>query len=668
MSNEELGGDVLITGYSGRLRVARDENGVAQYRPETRAIQAPGKRDWEIVINDWSGGMGLSRVPLGQEFTKRFYLSKNFDSTVPGILRPSQNVQALAVTEDARGGIRAAFEEDDSGTPVLYLLYKSDLDEEARAVKIDLSGSPSVDDEQSFGNSSDKPGQPIKAYSEGGPFQADAFQADAFEVSVAAGDYWYVPVNNGDRVIQLAAISSGADTWTVIDQILGGAIHFSRAGRRIWRAHTENLISAFAVGADNDFETDENWGADTPVGQAGLDITGLTSLGRETFPAKQEGLYGADEEAELIEMIPELPPDPDSKYTMGWGTAVWHSKLFYPASRQGLARHDLVGWLPVGPDAMPENTGDEPNLSDQIRFGDHAGVYGGVTGWLYAIYSTGAQAMYILVGRERQRDDEASNEITWHPLFFIADTGNAAGTEDEVIPWVSWRGVNPILWWTRRNGTSFSFADLGDDGSPYRPNADRGASQTSEMFQSVYDLGAPGTLKYVREVEVILENATANAAWQMGYRIDGSAQVTVGAAVVASGTKYVTPRTNDTFREIRPELTCVISAGLADERVHCRAMILRGGFLPDTGKVVHYIFDMSEDVMDSEGVIDERPSVEKISSLESLVMGSVRAITDHTGESWETVIEDVHAVDPQSLGADPGRSFVSVTFTEVEYA
>ena len=660
--------DPVIAGK--KYRIARNKEGDLLYQEETRKTQAPQEKEWEIVINDWSGGMGLARLLAGQGYTKRFYYSKNFDSITPGILRPSPAPKSLAVTEDARGGIRSAFEDLDGTTPVLYILYKSDVDNEARVLKINISGAPSIDQEITIGSASDAPGQAIKAYAEGQVFQADTFQANAFATSIPAATRWYVPVNNGDRLARLTTIAAGADVWDIIETVLGGAIHFSRSGRRIWRGHTVSLISAFAIGPTNDIESDANWGADTPVGQSDLAITGLTALGRDTLVGKREGLFGADEEAELVEMLPELPPDPASKYARGWGTAVWHSRIYYPASRQGLQRHDLVGWLPAGPDAMPENTGDEPNLSDQIRRGSHAGLWP-VSDWLWGIYSSSTQGMYILVGRERGRGDEAENEIIWHPFLFIADTGHANGTEGESIPVVSWRGLNPILWWWRRNqGTTINFLDLADDGSPYRPNSDRGTAQTSEMFQSSYDMGVPGTLKYIREAEIILQNGTPNAEWQPAYRIDGSTRVTVGAVVTASGptTRFVTPRVNDAFREIRPEIVCTITGALADERVHARAMILRGGYLPDTGKVIHYTFDVSEGVLDSEGVPDERPVEAKISTLEALVMGSVRQITDHRGQVREVVIEDVHEVDPQTMGAIPEQSLLSVTLTEVEYA
>ena len=68
MTEELLSGDVLLSGYSGKLRVTRDQKGNLKYRTETRKTQAPSEREWEVVVDDWSSGMGLARLPAARPF------------------------------------------------------------------------------------------------------------------------------------------------------------------------------------------------------------------------------------------------------------------------------------------------------------------------------------------------------------------------------------------------------------------------------------------------------------------------------------------------------------------------------------------------------------------------------------------------------------------------
>ena len=118
----------------------------------------------------------------------------------------------------------------------------------------------------------------------------------------------------------------------------------------------------------------------------------------------------------------------------------------------------------------------------------------------------------------------------------------------------------------------------------------------------------------------------------------------------------------------RPSEKVVVNSGVTDERVHLRSVVYRGGYLPDTGNVLIYVFDVSAAVADAEGVIDERPVDAKISALKALRMGQVRTLIDHRGQSRNVVVEDVHEVEPQSQGLNPERSYVEVVMLEVHYS
>ncbi len=863
MANEELGGDLVLGAIGAvgrRLRVIRDGRGHLGYRAETRKTQAPDERDWEMVIDDWSGGMGLSEVPFGQGYTKRFYYSKNFDSSVPRILRPSPVVQSLSVTPDVPGAIVSAFEDRLGGTDFFYPHYLPDGGS-LTVAKINLASTPpALVERVATGNASDRGGQPVKAFS-----------------SSAADEVWHIPLSNGDRVrrrltlpgvpvvgsgqterwnllasttlygmgstelgaagtttmdwatpsvgqwatigvavlpvgggglpvpaaaasisgegtvftipnlvsvnpnrfitvaieirnnssqtvssvtyggvslSQASAVSNGTnvrveffsliapalgfndvvvtlsasavatvgaitwadtnqstalgtpstntgntntptvapasttsqmvtdaaailnqptgDTWDVITTILGGARHFKRLGRLIWRAHTVNKISSFAIGSGstpNAFETDSNHGADTEVGESDLNITALVALGRLLHIAKIEDLFSADEDANLQDLLSELPRNEFADAVQGFGSVPWHSKVFYPAGRQGLVRWTGFSAIGQGPDEQSENYGDAPNLSDQIRFGFHTAVERSPR-WLWSLYSLSSASSYLMAGREVARGDELASpphEIVWHPVLFGSFAPFTA--QDEVLIRITWNGTNPRIWFGGI-GANLSFIDLANDGSPYRPDADRGTSGTSEMFQSETDLGYPGTLKYIREAEAIVENGDSNAAWRIRYQLDGGSNINLGATFTATGVtqRFPTAGTSDLFRRFRPAEECVLGGALTDERAALKRVIWRGGYLPDTGRVSRYHVDVSEHVQLSSGGMDDRPVDVKIAELNSFKMTAVRALTDHLGIATNVVVEDVKEVDPQSVGLGPEKSVVELTLLEVNYS
>ncbi len=842
-----------------KYRVARREDGSLAYRSSTRSIET-GEGDWEIVIDDWSGGMGLAELPTGRQYTNRFYYSQDFDTTIPRILRPRQPIGDVSVSTDTPGPILSSFEDRQGTTDYVYHHYMNTASGGfITAAKIALnSATPTLIETSATSNTSDRAGQPVKAYS-----------------SAASAERWFVPLQNGDRIrrlgtivaaptvgasqnerwnlltssagnvalgsdetgsatttmswtlgtsddwatvgiscngsgsipptliglhstsgtgssltipdvivagltrailvavsiangssqtvstvtfdgTSLTAVSSGsvangtsarvewfeliapdntvgdvvvtlsgsatfgfgvvnlvganqstlvtdtstatgtstavtvdvtsgstelvldcvaaagqavADSWAIITSITDGARHFVRVGDTIWRTHTTSSIDSFAIGPTTAFETDANWaGINQAVGESELNISGLTALGRLLHIAKAgvDGLYGGDKDANLIEMLPELHRNDFTLVRTGIGTRIWHSKIYYPAAEQGAWRHTGAAAIDVGPDSMPENYGDVPNLSNQIRHGAHAGLESS-SKWLYWLYPLSTSYGYLLVARDTTREDQTPHELVWHPL--IAGAFTTFDERDPVPIKITWNGANPRLWFTG-TGVNLSYIDLAGDGSPYRPNSDRGTSLTSQMWQSEYDMGTPGTLKYIREGELIIENGDSNAAWTMHYYNDGGSEVALGTSMTASGstTKFVTAGSNDTFRRIRPSIKCVISSGLTDERVHAKRLILRGGYLPEKALIYEYTLDVSEGWQDSQEVIHDDPVDATITTLQGDRTGSVKTLIDHREQSRTVIVEEVNEVDGATVGLDPTRSYVQVVMREVSYA
>jgi hypothetical protein len=845
---EGLAGDLLLTGYSSKLRVARKEKGGLAFQASSRKVQAPDQREWEFVCRDWSGGMGLAELPTEQARRSRYYYAKNFDPTAPGILRPAPAVNALtlSIAPQAASAVRNGFEEYIGSKDYVYLLFYNSSVTGAMIAKIDNSGAtPSLVELQPYNSTGYWPGQPAKVYDadesaerwyvplgkDGDNSFAYNLRATADPTSLTSADtersnfahtqdgrflhgaetattgplnwtiaatkqyaavgadfnpsggsaptvasvetfsgfnggnlgalattgsnkclvvttvtkrglvaslshngnaltriafanntnnvlseIWYQvnPDATGDLEYTLATgggvsftaivlndVDQGTpndtnatdtgngttpsvaptiaannlgvgvvgvqdeDEWVLVNMTDEGGRHFQRVGALIWKADNFNRVSSFAIGPTNDFEDATNWGSDHPVGQSDLAITGLATLGRMLFVGKPEGLFGADENGEILDMIPEIDADPNAKFAKGFGLAAWHGRLWYPSGNQGAWRHDLAYHKDVGPDSWPENLGDEPNLSNQIRFGWHGG-FRPTAKWLYNLYAPDASNLYIMIVREREPGDEAPYEVIWHPVFFVA---NSLTTPAEATVFISHRGYQPRLWFLTSTA-SVSYVNLADDGSIYEPGGDRGTSGTCQIWEPETDLNYPGTLKYLREGEAIVENGDANADWSLHYHHDGSVERSIGATFSDSGStsRYVTAGSNDLFRRIRFSEKCVLGGALTDEKVSLRSVTYRGGYLPETGRIFHYIVDVSASMMDSEGVIDERTVEERMASLHSLKMTQVRTLTDHRGEERKVVLEDVQEVDPASHGLHPENAYAALTLLEVSYS
>jgi len=180
-----LTGDILLD--SKKYRIARREQGIA-FKTSTRAIET-GEGDWEIVIDDWSGGMGLAELPTGRQYTNRFYYSQDFDTTIPRILRPRQPINNIDVSTDTPGPILSAFEDRIGGTDYVYLHYLPDGGSVTSAKISNNSATPTLVETTTTSNTSDRAGQPVKAYS-----------------SAASDEVWFVPLQNGSRIRRLQTL------------------------------------------------------------------------------------------------------------------------------------------------------------------------------------------------------------------------------------------------------------------------------------------------------------------------------------------------------------------------------------------------------------------------------------------------------------------------------
>jgi len=257
-------------------------------------------------------------------------------------------------------------------------------------------------------------------------------------ISTLGGIRWFIPTNNGDRILRLSTVDGGGgglDTWAAVTSVLEGAAHFrALPSGKIVRANSSFSAGAFQNRAEISilpagavFETDANWGGDFAAGDQTKFITGLTVYDELTIVHKTDAHLSAIENTDNTiayrDLLPEAsasnlePNDP-----AGLGTHegfVWHNRLYLPTIAD-LWRHNLTSAAPIGPDSILENLAEQSvPLSSTlgiVRFGIiPTGI--GAGGWCYVPYNVGdfypvSAIPGILAGREGRR-----REMEWHHVY-----------------------------------------------------------------------------------------------------------------------------------------------------------------------------------------------------------------------------------------------------------
>src|SRR3990167_670981 len=227
-----------------------------------------------------------------------------------------------------------------------------------------------------------------------------------------------------------AVTQATPDTLTFVTAVTTVAAHFQQMpDGKVWRTIAQYSagvttatakVSALTAGAD--CEVNANWGQAFPVDDQTVDVISMMNYDELLIIGKQNGYFAATQNADQSGTWRTILPDANifSRFNSGSGFGadhwrrgvVWHGKMMLPPD---LYRSVLSSSVPVGPDAIPENTGDEAAASTRaLRYGYISQVTG-IGEWLYAPYTIPGVSTEVLVGREAHSGD--LHEVPWGLLF-----------------------------------------------------------------------------------------------------------------------------------------------------------------------------------------------------------------------------------------------------------
>ncbi|KKL84404.1 hypothetical protein LCGC14_1965060 [marine sediment metagenome] len=640
--------------------IARDKRGNLQYNHRSGPVER-GLGLWEhVAFKGGSAGMGYSAEGLDVS-DLGFCYSQNCLTILTRSIGPGPKVNTIA--SGMLTNVRDFFEEKaDDGQ---YHLYACGVGEVAKIKLVAIPTLTSVET-ASFA-STDLFGQSVRAADLEQSFQADAFQEDAF-VTFSSGQ-WLLPPDSGDRIIELTRVQAGAtpDIWSVRTDVVDGASHFVIAGRNFWRVIANGRgtkISACDI--LNSPIVDNNWGGKFPFGEQGAAATALLALHRFIFAITQSNIFGVTEDfnapgiggaVSFSEMLPDTDFTDeliDGAPVTGLGARVWDASLIVPTPF-ALYRHDISVYDRIGPDSFLHNDGMEPNLTDQIRFGRHRGV-ASVGPWLYQIYEMpDGDGFQILAGRKRASAEEGEEPIILQPIVYRS-TGRALVLHPER------NGTGaPRLWWGRLvSGTvTFEYIDLGLDGGPYKPGGSFGDQNASgTWFGKEFDLDAPGTLKSMREVEIILDGGDAQLSWQNQVQLDGAAVENVGTVyTTVGGTKFFVAQKK--ARRIRPIMGWTGSGSYtaAGNVSRVRKILYRGHWLPEVADTITTFVDVLATAK-RRGLSPKKVR----GDLAALVLANNYAFVDiHGSSAVQVILEESDASEGGNVAGLEGREVVKLS-------
>jgi hypothetical protein len=546
-----------------------------------------------------------------------------------------------------------------------YYLYACSIGEVA---KIKLGSTPSlIGVETASFASTDVFGQSVRAATVAQAFQDDAFQEDAFATFTSG--QWLLPPDSGDRIIELSRVQADptADTWNVRTDVVDGASHFAIAGRNFWRTVANGRgTKVSACDILNSPIDDNNWGDKFPFGEQGAAATALIALHRFIFAVTQANVFGVTEDfsaagiggaVSFSEMLPDTDftdEEIDSAPVTGLGAGTWDASVIIPTPF-ALYRHDISSYDRIGPDAFPHNDGNEPNLTDQIRFGRHRGI-AAAGQWLYQIYEMAdGDGFYIMAGRNRRGGDSGNEPVVLQPLVY-----RSAGRA--LVLHVTRNGTgDPRLWWGRLTGgtVTFEYIELGLDGGPFKPGGSYGDQSVSgTWFGKEFDLGAPGTPKSMREVEVVLDGGDAQLSWQNQVQLDGAAAENAGAALTtAGGTGFFAAQKK--ARRIRPIMVWTGSGTYtaAGNASRIRKIIYRGHWLPEVADTVTLLVDVRATAT-RRGISPEKVRAD----LKALALADNYAFVDlHGSTAVQVVVEEVTFREGGNITGLEGKEIVELS-------
>lgn len=625
------------------------------YSSSTRAIENVPSDRFEIVLSDQFGkGLGDGEVA-----------NTSFISHLPKRLMAGAALPAALAAAGVTGQLRHSFEDQDANGRWYKYIYGPQT-----IIKIDIGVDPPVVRQvytvaaTSGFNSNDRIGRAVRDKN-------------------SSVNYWYFPVNNGDRVVRMAspvAVDDGtptADTFTAFTTMVNGAAHarwlpggtmvrfesFHSAGT----FQNRSLISIKPAGLD--FQTDANWGGPFYVGQQSTWGVGINNFGLTILFRKQEGWITALINADLTITFGDVLPDGQFFEQTTYGLESthegdsWHGYAFLPTP-QGLWRTNIFGHRPVGPDEIRALSGDYSNAqldgpaNAPARFG-YVRAVAPSHGWLYVLYSSGM----ILAARERGENIGDGAYEWFSVLDYAAQSAQANGI---------WRQRNgsaaPRLWFvglTTAGNTYLYRIPLGNDLSVWRGSVTNGYAGT--LISPGIWCGQPITFPsnvLLEEVRFAIQRGGANFSWSFKALRDGATSPdTVGSALTASGSIFWTPGTSDTCRTLIPIIECTY-AGFADLPPEIVDARLFGDFLPDVSDPLMMVIDLRRTADRRTGTTPQSIRDE----LRALRYGGAKAWVDPRQTAGTVLVTAADDGAPKNIASLRVEDTITVRATLVEYA
>jgi hypothetical protein len=528
-----------------------------------------------------------------------------------------------------------------------------------------------------------------------------AFNLDDFlgrpvkAVSTLGGTRWFIPTNNGDRILRLSTVDGGGgglDTWAAVTSVLEGAAHFrALPSGKIVRANSSFSAGTFQSRAEISilpagavFETDANWGGDFAAGDQTKFITGLTVYDELTIVHKTDAHLSAIENTDLTisyrDLLPEAsasnlePANPLAVDTHeGF---VWHNRLYAPTVAD-LWRHNLSSAIPIGPDSILENQVDAVVPASatvpSIRHGIvPTGI--GAGGWCYVPYGRGAfgyasQLLGILAGREGRR-----HEMDWHHLYSFESGGAQSRCQGIYIqrtgPSDAVTGPPRLIWHEYDPGgtaSTLGWIALGQDRSPLRLVGNTGNASTS--YHAWTQEIAFQSLTLMRELRLQIDGGGANVSWSANLYREGSPTAQpIGTSRTNSGSLFMAEVSADQMDRAILEIIATAGAGFVpgsgqEARGRLRKATLEFTYMPDVSDDLQFVVDV--------GATAKRRRVSEKSvrdTLRTLRSGGALTWVDPYGAAGFIFVSATSDQAPKKMAALEIMEVVTVRGTLLEYS
>ncbi|KKM19379.1 hypothetical protein LCGC14_1656230, partial [marine sediment metagenome] len=261
---------------------------------------------------------------------------------------------------------------------------------------------------------------------------------------------------------------------------------------------------------------------------------------------------------------------------------------------------------------------------------------------------------YIMPGRKRGTADGGSEPLVQQPIVYRSTGRTLLLFVDRSSAFA------PRLMWIRNvSGTiTLEWIELGLDGGPFKPGGDFGeANSTGLWFGKEFDLGAPGTLKLLREAEAIIDSGDANLTWTNQVQRDGAASENAGSGITSSSTQFFAAQ--KTARRVRPRLLWTGAGGYtpAGNQTRIRKVIYRGSWLPETADNLN----IDIDVMASAQRRGVSPDLVR-SELKALILSNSYPFMDvHGAAVVQVVINEATFTEASKTTGLEGRETVSLS-------